>query len=273
MFLKIKQEGSENISKIKYENQTLHEAKAVITKKLKLNEGIELYYLDEEKDKVQLNDEDDWNICLESTADLSQSVLGSGVQNITLIVQIIPGSQPVQLTESPMIKQLLMSQNIQPLIQQPPIQQLVGDYTSSLFGGIQLDSQNNSSVHLNIVCDECHMSPLVGVRYKSASTNDYDLCEKCALNAKNRNQTFIRIPYYSEHENKTLYELNSFQQVTKIFNKNLKEPVSQETKALIKMLQTAFLSADQNTLKDLVKKNPGKSYNQLYSMHIKTFHS
>ncbi|GLD93914.1 hypothetical protein PINS_up002519 [Pythium insidiosum] len=34
-------------------------------------------------------------------------------------------------------------------------------------------------VHTFVVCDGCEMSPLVGTRFKSASANNFDLCERC----------------------------------------------------------------------------------------------
>eukprot|EP01040_Poterioochromonas_malhamensis_P012409 gene12409-13569_t len=34
-------------------------------------------------------------------------------------------------------------------------------------------------VHVNITCDECGVKPIVGIRYKCAIRNDFDLCEAC----------------------------------------------------------------------------------------------
>jgi len=40
--------------------------------------------------------------------------------------------------------------------------------------------ENNSEVkHTNITCDGCGMFPIVGIRYKSAVQEDFDLCEGC----------------------------------------------------------------------------------------------
>jgi hypothetical protein len=40
---------------------------------------------------------------------------------------------------------------------------------------------NNSSsvVHTGITCDECGMSPIIGIRYKCTVRNDFDLCAAC----------------------------------------------------------------------------------------------
>merc|ERR1719150_3606354 len=40
----------------------------------------------------------------------------------------------------------------------------------------------DAPVHRGITCDVCDMSPIVGVRYKSVRTANYDLCENCEPN-------------------------------------------------------------------------------------------
>eukprot|EP00026_Physarum_polycephalum_P003915 Phypoly_transcript_03932.p1 GENE.Phypoly_transcript_03932~~Phypoly_transcript_03932.p1 ORF type:complete len:464 (-),score=71.66 Phypoly_transcript_03932:802-2193(-) len=50
------------------------------------------------------------------------------------------------------------------------------------------------SEHLNISCDVCHASPIVGVRYKCANCADYDLCEICeSRNAHDPTHLFLKI--------------------------------------------------------------------------------
>ncbi|KAF1794291.1 Next to BRCA1, central domain [Phytophthora cactorum] len=63
------------------------------------------------------------------------------------------------------------------------------------------DSSSSSSdrvvevpVHLGVICDGCKKAPLVGVRYKSLETPDFDLCEDCEASGKWVNhEPFIKI--------------------------------------------------------------------------------
>lgn len=40
-------------------------------------------------------------------------------------------------------------------------------------------SPSCGSVHSGVTCDECSLSPILGVRYKCAVRSDFDLCERC----------------------------------------------------------------------------------------------
>jgi hypothetical protein len=44
---------------------------------------------------------------------------------------------------------------------------------------VVFDEPLNSSIHAHVTCDGCGQSPIVGIRYKCAVRNDYDLCAKC----------------------------------------------------------------------------------------------
>ena len=46
-----------------------------------------------------------------------------------------------------------------------------------------------ASIHDNVRCDACNMSPLVGKRYKCAVCKDYDVCEKCYLGDEHGGQS------------------------------------------------------------------------------------
>lgn len=57
-------------------------------------------------------------------------------------------------------------------------------------------------VHAHVTCDECHTSPIVGIRYKCVVCPDFDVCEKCEaksthshpfLKIKHLHQTPIKI--------------------------------------------------------------------------------
>jgi len=47
---------------------------------------------------------------------------------------------------------------------------------------LERDTGANLQVHRGITCDLCEVSPIVGVRYKSVTRPDFDLCEKCEPN-------------------------------------------------------------------------------------------
>jgi len=40
-------------------------------------------------------------------------------------------------------------------------------------------SKKSNVIHKEIKCNKCEMNPIVGIRYKCADCNDYNLCEKC----------------------------------------------------------------------------------------------
>jgi len=44
---------------------------------------------------------------------------------------------------------------------------------------LERETGTNLQVHRGITCDVCDASPIVGVRYKSVTRPDFDLCEKC----------------------------------------------------------------------------------------------
>ena len=51
-------------------------------------------------------------------------------------------------------------------------------------------------IHRHVTCDECHVSPIVGLRFKCLGRDDYDLCEKCEK--KNR-QPFPMLKMYESY--------------------------------------------------------------------------
>ena len=57
--------------------------------------------------------------------------------------------------------------------------------------------KDKKDVHEGIICDGCHVAPIVGVRYKCAVCSDYDLCEKCEEKNEKHLHPFIKI-YHPE---------------------------------------------------------------------------
>lgn len=94
MFVKLKVDGSEKITKIKYEGQPLKELKEIIAKKLDFDHGFDIKYLDEDQDTVIIKDQDDWDLCKESYQDISKSTASSAL-NISLIITPLPGTPGV----------------------------------------------------------------------------------------------------------------------------------------------------------------------------------
>jgi Zinc finger, ZZ type len=47
--------------------------------------------------------------------------------------------------------------------------------------------------HYGVTCDQCKLSPIVGVRYKSIHRRNYDLCEACHDNIDNKEDVYIAL--------------------------------------------------------------------------------
>ena len=48
-------------------------------------------------------------------------------------------------------------------------------------------------VHERITCDNCQVSPIVGIRYKCAESPDFDLCVKCEEAGSHSHHTFLKV--------------------------------------------------------------------------------
>jgi hypothetical protein len=60
---------------------------------------------------------------------------------------------------------------------------------------VKKDSEIDPSapvVHSNVTCDECHIGPIVGIRYKCTTCYDFDLCEECEA-SRNHSHPLIKI--------------------------------------------------------------------------------
>lgn len=63
---------------------------------------------------------------------------------------------------------------------------------------LERETGANLQVHRGITCDLCEVSPIVGVRYKSVTRPDFDLCEKCEPN-HDPNDPLIKIKQPVDH--------------------------------------------------------------------------
>jgi hypothetical protein len=67
--------------------------------------------------------------------------------------------------------------------------------------------QRKSSLHHGIRCNECGISPIVGIRYKCSGRHDYDLCMNCE---QQKIQPFPMVKIYSsEHSHSGIHIFNS----------------------------------------------------------------
>jgi len=63
---------------------------------------------------------------------------------------------------------------------------------------LERETGANLQVHRGITCDVCDASPIVGVRYKSVTRPDFDLCEKCEP-SHDPNDPLIKIKQPVDH--------------------------------------------------------------------------
>ena len=54
-----------------------------------------------------------------------------------------------------------------------------GDASAGEDVGASADATTSTAVHAGVQCDACGVLPIVGIRYKSVTEADYDLCETC----------------------------------------------------------------------------------------------
>jgi len=56
------------------------------------------------------------------------------------------------------------------------------------------NTKSNQVIHTGITCDSCKMAPIVGIRYKCANCDDFDVCSACeAKNVHNNDHVFIKL--------------------------------------------------------------------------------
>ena len=213
MFVKFKAENSDKVAKIKYEGQDFQKIKALAASKLSFIGEFDLYYVDEEGEKIVISEDSDWQLCLElQTTNLANS---SATGNLTLTIRSAEsptvtasiGSTTQQVQTHSAYPQALVEQKPSPQSQAVTVSGSTPQFVSapvpanplmsSLFGGIQPANPTGSSsvLHNNIVCDGgCGQGPLVGIRYKSILENDFDVCQKCVEQPSFQNASFHQNP-------------------------------------------------------------------------------
>ena len=78
--------------------------------------------------------------------------------------------------------------------------------------GTYLGLRGNQPEHPNIICDECLQKPFVsGIRFKSLSRIDFDLCERCANLPKYSQDLLVRVPFYNKGFNREVFLSKAFE--------------------------------------------------------------
>ena len=53
--------------------------------------------------------------------------------------------------------------------------------------------ESEEEVFLNVTCDGCGQSPIVGIRYKCCACGNYDLCLKCHKHGYHSEHAMLKI--------------------------------------------------------------------------------
>lgn len=73
-------------------------------------------------------------------------------------------------------------------------------------------------IHANIMCDECEMFPLVGIRYKSTTQADYDICDGCQRQGKHGTQVLLKIRRPEQAPHKIICQFGNGKRAPSIFD-------------------------------------------------------
>ena len=79
----------------------------------------------------------------------------------------------------------------------------------------------NNTVHETVKCDGCNQQPIRGHRFKSATRENFDLCEGCANSAKYSNEAFIRLPMYNKNMSSSIFSTDTFKQFVDLFKSKI----------------------------------------------------
>lgn len=67
-------------------------------------------------------------------------------------------------------------------------------------------------VHSRIICDECDMTPVTGVRFMCSVCDNYDLCQNCEAAGKHKDHPMLKIRKESQAPAKLICQYNEVQE-------------------------------------------------------------
>merc|ERR1711998_377649 len=103
---------------------------------------------------------------------------------------IMTGNDPIEVVTSrrqslfPLLQNLLLSAP-QLLQVVPHLMTLHAEWRSCSAEEEEEEQEDESpAVHTRVICDGCGCNPIIGIRYKCAVRDDFDLCESCELSGE-----------------------------------------------------------------------------------------
>lgn len=114
--------------------------------------------------------------------------MGFEVEKAEIITKKSETDQPQDLNESHLSSEVMGE--IEKMVEDK-VQQKLNESLENLELNYPEQVKKCNAVHHGITCDKCGVHPIRGIRYKSLTKQDYDLCSKCEASADS-SDTFIR---------------------------------------------------------------------------------
>jgi len=124
----------------------------------------------------------------------------------------------------------------------PQLKQAAMSFMTNFFTQQSITKSPFTTVHSGVTCDNCKISPIIGIRYKCANCDDYDLCATCeAKNIHNNDHVFIKLtkpvlrPWHTTLL-QNVYVANSQLPTRNVCNNNNKKPPQGNTQYLARFV-------------------------------------
>jgi len=136
--------------------------------------------------------------------------------------------------------------------------------------------------HYGITCDSCKCHPIVGVRYKSVTRYNFDLCSGCYKKPQYSNELFLAVPNTNYNH---LVNGSGFNTVINYFKGSVPtypifpvypchiRPPGRQRHRLFTQLKAAFPNDTEDTIDGFLWSYDGQTYESVYPLYIQQYHS